>query len=93
VPLTAVVGVLIAQLIIDAPIADTISALFAVAIDTIVHVAFRTTLVFIILDRTGTRTGARWTPDALPEPQEAGATRGDFIASLVFLGTAAGALL
>lgn len=93
VPATAVVGVLIAQLIIDAPIADTIGALFAVAIGTIVHVGFWTTLVFIILERTGAGTGRRWTLDALPEPQEAGAARGDLIASLVFLGIGAGALL
>jgi hypothetical protein len=93
VPVTAVAGVLIAQLIIDAPIADTVSALFAVAIGTIVHVGFWTTLVFIVLERTGAGTGARWTLDALPEPQKPGAARGDLIASLVFLGISAGALL
>lgn len=93
VPVTAVVGALIAQLIIDAPIAETIGFLFTVAVGTIVHVGFWTTLVFIILERTGAGTGARWNLDALPEPQEAGAGHGDIIASLVFLGIGAGALL
>ena len=93
VPVTAVAGALIAQLIIDAPIADTIETLIAVAIGTIVHVGFWTTLVFIILERTNVGTSARWTPDALPEPREAGAARSDLIASLVFLGVIAGALL
>lgn len=93
VPVAAVVGVLIAQLIADAPIAETIGTLVSVAIGTIVHVGFWTTLVFFILERTGADTGERWTLDALPEPQETGAGRGDLIASLAFLGLAAGALL
>lgn len=93
VPVTAAAGVLIAQLISDAPVAEIIGSVFAVGIGAIVHVGFWVTLVFIILERTGADTGVKWSLDALPEPQETGAGRGDLIASLVFLGLAAGALL
>src|SRR5690606_26345204 len=60
---------------------------------TIVHIGFWTTVVFAVLDRTGADTGLTWTPDALPEPEETGAGRGELIASLVFLAVVAGALL
>lgn len=93
VPVTAMAGVAIANAIADEPIGEIIGSSIAVGIGAIVHVAFWTTLVFFILERTGADTGVRWTPDALPEPQESGASRGDLVASLIFLGIAAAALL
>jgi hypothetical protein len=93
VPVSAVAGVLIALLIADTSIAETIGTLWTVAIGTFVHVGFWTTLVFFILERTGTDTGVRWTLDALPELQETGGERGKLVASLVFLGIAATAVL
>jgi hypothetical protein len=93
VPACAMVGVVIANAIADAPLPTIIGTAISVGIATLVHVAFWTTLVFFLLERTGTDTGVRWTPDALPEPQQSGTGRGDLIASLVFLGVAAAALL
>lgn len=93
VPVCAVVGVTIANMIDDMPIGGIIGQVFAVGIGAIVHVAFWTTLVFFVLERTGADTGVRWTLDSLPEPQESGAGRGDLIASLVFAGIMAAVLL
>lgn len=93
VPACAMVGVAIANGIADKPIGEIIGQVAVVGISTIVHVAFWTTLVFFILERTGADAGTTWTVDDLPEPQASGAGRGDLIASLVFLGLAAGALL
>lgn len=93
IPLTSVVGVTIANVLADAPVGTIIGQVISVGISVIVHVAFWTTLVFFALERTGADTGMRWSVDSLPEPQESGAGRGDLIASLVFLGLAAGAIL
>ncbi|NLA64983.1 MAG: hypothetical protein GX862_03455 [Leucobacter sp.] len=93
VPVTAAIGVLIGQMIVNAPVGEIVGSVISVAIGAIVHTGFWTTLVFAILERTGTDTGVRWSPDQLPEPQTTGAGRGELIASLIFLGIAAAALL
>lgn len=93
VPPIAMVGVTIANGIADEPIGVIIGEAVVVGITTIVHVAFWTTLVFFVLERAGADTDAKWTVDALPEAQEDGTGRKDLIASLIFLGLGAGALL
>ncbi|GAA5153011.1 permease prefix domain 1-containing protein [Microbacterium pseudoresistens] len=94
VPVCAAAGVTIANLIADKPVGEIIGQIVVVGITSIVHVAFWTTLVFFILERSGaTDVTAAWDPDQLPEPQETGAGRGDLVASLVFLGLMAAALL
>lgn len=93
VPICAAAGVTIANLIENAPVGEIIGQIFAVGIGSIVHVAFWVTLVFFILERSGADTGVEWNLDSLPEPHETGAARSDLIASLVFLGLAAAALL
>lgn len=93
VPITAAVGVTIAHVLADAPVGTIVGQAIGIGISAAVHVAVWTTLVFVVLERTGADTGVRWSVDSLPEPQESGAGRGDLIASLVFLGLAAGALL
>lgn len=93
VPVTAVVGATIANVLADKPIGEIIGQIFVVGIAVIMHTAFWTTLVFFILERSGADTGVKWTVDSLPEAQETGAGRGELIASLVFLGAAAAALL
>lgn len=93
VPLCAAGGVAIANALADKPIGEIIAQTVVAGIGAIVHVAFWTTLVFVVLERTGADTGIRWSVDTLPEPQETGAGRGDLIASLVFLSLAAAALL
>ena len=93
VPVTAMAGVAIAYALQDSSVGEIIGQVVVVGITSILHVAFWTTLVFFILERTGADTGVKWSVDSLPEPQETGAGRGDFIASLVFLGVMAAALL
>lgn len=92
VPPVAMVGVSIANGIADKPIGEIIGQAAVVGITTIVHVAFWTTLVFFVLERTGADTGVKWSVDSLPEVQTDGAGRADLIASLIFLGLATGAL-
>ena len=69
----------------------------AVTISVVVHIAFWTTLVFAIVERSAKSAGAgfadEWTLDQLPEPKDRGASLSDLIASLVFLAVAAGAIL
>lgn len=93
VPIFAVTGVVFAQVLADASIGEIIGQAVTVGISVIVHLAFWVTLVFFILERTGADTGVRWDVDQLPEPQTDGVGRSDVIASLVFLGLAAGAVL
>jgi hypothetical protein len=93
VPACAMVGVAIGYGIADRPIGEVIGQAVVVGITTIVHVAFWTTLVFFILERTGADAGVKWSVDSLPEAQEDGAGRKDLIASLIFLGLATAALL
>ncbi len=50
------------------------------------HVVFWTTLVFAVLERTGTADVGEWTPDQLPEDDQARAvTLVETVATLVFL--------
>ena len=93
VPACAALGVAIAGMVAGDPVGTIIGDVVVVIISTIVHVAFWTTVVFVILERTGADTGIRWSVDSLPEPQESGASRGDLIGSLVMLGIFAGVLL
>ncbi|MDT0156291.1 permease prefix domain 1-containing protein [Microbacterium sp. ARD32] len=87
VPLCAVGGSVLGQLIARASVGEVIGSTVAVLIGTIVHVAFWTTLVFFVLERTGS-TGESvldWSPDQLPLPAEHRAGRNELIGSLVFL--------
>lgn len=94
VPLCAVGGVLIGKLIEGAPVGEIALTVWVVAISTIVHVGFWTTLVFVVLDRTGADATTEWSVDDLPEiAGDQGSGRGELITQLVLLGIAAGALL
>lgn len=92
VPVCAFGGVLLGQLIAGAPTGEVIGSAVVAALGSIVHVGFWVTLVFVILERTGTDTGVRWNVDQLPEPAENGVGRADAIASLVFLLAGVGAV-
>lgn len=93
VPACVLGAVILAKLIEDAPVGEIVGAAAAATVGSIVHVAFWTTVVFAVLDRTGADATVGWDLDSLPEPQETGAGRGDLIGSLVFLGIAAAAVL
>ncbi|WP_317451841.1 permease prefix domain 1-containing protein [Microbacterium sp. NIBRBAC000506063] len=93
VPACVLGAVILGLSLAGAPVGEIIGTAVAATVGTIVHLAFWTTLVFAILDRTGADATIGWDLDHLPEPQETGAGRGELIASLVLLGVAAAALL
>lgn len=93
VPVCALGGVALGQTIAGAPVGEVISSAVLAAGASILHVCFWTTLVFVILERSGTDAGVKWDVDQLPEVTDDGVGRNELIASLVFLGLAVGALL
>ncbi|MPS75818.1 permease prefix domain 1-containing protein [Microbacterium sp. K35] len=93
VPVCALGGVALGQTIAGAPVSEVISSAVLATGGTILHVCFWTTLVFVILERSGTDAGMKWDVDQLPEASDDGVGRNELIASLVFLGLAVGALL
>lgn len=94
-PACAGVGVAIATAVDGATIGGVIGAMIPAVLGVIVHVCFWVTLVFFILERTGHETmdPAPWTPDRLPEVRGSGATRGDLVASIVWLAVLAAAIV
>lgn len=94
---SAVFGVSLAMVIDRASFGEIMGAIWPLALTVGVHVAFWTTLVFAIVERTEARGKESlvepWTVDDLPEPRPRGAGLSDLIASLVFLVIAAGAIL
>lgn len=92
VPACALVGVGLSQALIGADVGTIIGEALGTALTAAVHVAFWTTLVFVVLERTGAETGEAWSVDDLPEPKETGTGRTDLVASLVVLGLVLAAL-
>ncbi|WP_106814864.1 permease prefix domain 1-containing protein [Microbacterium timonense] len=95
VPLCTVFGVSLAMVLDGASFGEIVGALVPILLSVVVHIAFWTTLVFVILERTGHETmdAGPWTPDRLPEPRQRGAGMGDMIASLGFLAIMVGVVL
>ena len=93
IPLITFGGVALIQSFSNDSIGEIIAAGIAAGLSAGVYVAFWVTLVFAILERTGTITGARWNVDRLPEQKSSHVNRGDFIASLTVLTVLAVALL
>ncbi|PRB07807.1 MULTISPECIES: permease prefix domain 1-containing protein [unclassified Microbacterium] len=94
VPVCVLGAVALGQTISGAAVGEVISTSLVAAGGAIMHICFWTTLVFVILERTGsTTTIDEWDLDKLPEITDDGVGRSELIASLVFLGIAAGALL
>ncbi|MGC0274616.1 permease prefix domain 1-containing protein [Pseudactinotalea sp. Z1739] len=93
VPATAMVAVALGQGLADAPVATIIGRTVLVGITVTVHLFFWVTVVFVILERTGTDTGVNWDLDQLPEPQSTATSRVDLVVGLALLGLAAGAIL
>ena len=89
-------GVGIAQVIDGSGIGQTTAAIVTTMLSVAVHVAFWTTLIFAIVERTSPRSGkvpVEWSVDHLPEPRQKGVGFGDMIANVVFLFVAAGAII
>lgn len=94
VPVVAMVGVAIGQMIAGGDIGEVIGAAAVAGVGAIVHVAFWVTLVFFILERIGSDTTiTQWNVDMLPEPSERGVGRSELIGTVVFLLLGAGAVL
>ncbi|MDQ0736115.1 hypothetical protein [Arthrobacter agilis] len=95
VPIAAVV-VLVVQLLTSGSVGGAIGGAVSTAITATVHIGFWTTLLFVVLERSGTAdTGMGWTVERLPELPDR--TRDgrltELVASLVFLALFAGAIL
>jgi len=91
----AAFGVALGQILSGATVGETIGSAVVAVLTAALHVAFWTTLVFVVLERTGHETmdAGPWTPDRLPEPRQRGAGLGDMIASIAFLLIMAGVVL
>lgn len=94
VPAAAMGGVALGSVLAGAPVGEVIGSSISVGLATAVHLAFWVTIVFVVLERTGSASSLpHWTIDRLPESPSKGVGRADMIASLVFLAAGAGALL
>ncbi|EYT49372.1 permease prefix domain 1-containing protein [Brachybacterium muris] len=93
VPLCALGGVAVAQALIGSPVETIIAESLAIALSAAVHVFFWVTLVFVILERSGTPTGGGWDVDQLPQAQDPDARLSDVVASLALLAVTAAAVL
>ncbi len=93
VPVCAVGGVALGQVLAGAPTGGIIGSAVVAGLGAIVQVSFWVTLVFVILERTGNAAALpAWTVDQLPESTDTAAGRTDVIASLLFLLLAVGAV-
>jgi len=93
VPVCVLSGVALGQAIAGAPVGEVIGSSIAASLSSVVHIAFWTTLVFFVLERTDNASALpAWDVDQLPESPEKGAGRAEVIAALIFLGVAAGAV-
>lgn len=86
IPPIVFVVVAFAQVLASGDIGTIISEAIVATMTTVLHVCFWVTLVFAIMERTGTDLGLTWDVDQLPEPREERPGHADLIASLVFLG-------
>ena len=95
VPACAAFGVSLAMVLGGASLGEIIGALVPMLLSVVVHLAFWTTLVFVVLERTGhpSPDAGPWTPDRLPEPRQKGVGLGDMVGSLVFLAIMVGVVL
>lgn len=94
VPVSAVGGVALGQVLSDAPVGEVIGSAVVAGLGAIVHVAFWVTLVFVILERTESSSALPdWDLDQLPEATDTGTSRRELIASLVSLLLGVGAVI
>lgn len=93
VPACAVGGMALVQTITGAEVGVIIGQSIGVGISATLHVVFWVTLLFVILERTGSDPGVAWDVDQLPEPRPTGTDRSDVIASVVLAVLVIGAVL
>ncbi|WP_203580198.1 permease prefix domain 1-containing protein [Microbacterium hibisci] len=95
VPACVACGLSLALVLDGQSFGEIVGTVVPVLLSVVVHLAFWTTLVFVVLERSGqdTLNGSRWSPDQLPEPRQRGAGLGDMITSLAFLAIMVGVVL
>lgn len=99
VPPLAAFGIALGQTLAGAPVGAIIGSTIGGTLTVIVHLAFWTALVFVIIERSeaaGAKSGGvtnPWTLDDLPEVHATRARFADMVASLVFLAFAAAVLV
>lgn len=99
VPPIAAFGIALGQTLAGAPVGAIIGTTIGGTITVIVHLAFWTALVFVIIERSegaGVKTDGvtnPWTLDDLPELHAKGARFADMVVNLVFLALAAAVLV
>jgi len=88
-------AVALGKVLSDAPVGDVIGSVWVTMLTAGLHVAFWTTLVFVVLERTGHETmdPTPWTPERLPEPKQTGAAFSDMVAAIVSALVLAGLIL
>ncbi len=94
----SVIGTLVARLFVEdlatTNVGSLVGSSIALAITVAVHVVFWTTLVFVILERTGHASLDTWTPEQLPDTSGTGRVGfGETAGSVVFLVLVALALV
>jgi hypothetical protein len=91
----AAFGIALGQMLAGESIGPIIGTVVVTLISVAVHLCFWTTLVFVIVERTGAerKEFGQWSVDQLPEPRPRGVGFGDMVASLVFLAIGAGAVI
>ena len=89
------VGVAIATLLQGGGVGEVIGALVPVVLQSVVQIAFWTTLVFFVLERTGStgETITDWSPDHLPASETRGVAISDFVATVVMSVLLGGAVV
>lgn len=96
VPVLVAFGIALGQSLAGAPVGEILSTTWAGIVGSIAHVAFWTTLVFAIIERStapGKDLTTPWTVDRLPEPRPGGARLSDVVSALVLLAITAGAMV
>lgn len=96
VPVLVAFGIALGQTLAGAPVGEIFSTTWAGIVGSIAHVAFWTTLVFAIIERStapGKDLTTPWTVDRLPEPRPGGARLSDVVSALVLLAITAGAMV
>jgi hypothetical protein len=90
-------GVAIARTLTGSGIGEVIAATVVTMLTVAMHIFFWTTLIVVVLERSGAGMKkpyrGMWKPEMLPEPRQSGAGFSDMVASLIFLVVAAAALL
>lgn len=88
-------AVVLGQVIAGEPVGTVIGTTIVTLQLVALHLVFWTTLVFALVERAEPKASviSPWTPDQLPEPPVQGAGRADVIATLVFLGIGASAVV